>query len=86
MKRAVIVTATAFALAAVAAAGMFGHVAIWTGSRAELVDAGVWDELIVNQYAEPIDQVACSSSSLASSQSHSRDSMLDFASAWSRTS
>jgi hypothetical protein len=35
--------------------GHFGHVAIWTGSQAELVDAGVWDELIVNQYADDID-------------------------------
>ena len=35
--------------------GHFGHVAIWTGSRAELIDAGVWDELIVNQYADEID-------------------------------
>ena len=34
--------------------GHFGHVAIWTGSQAELVDAGVWDELIVNQYADSI--------------------------------
>jgi len=34
--------------------GHFGHVAIWTGSQAELVDANVWDELIVNQYAEDI--------------------------------
>jgi len=35
--------------------GHFGHVAIWTGSQAELIDAGVWDELIVNQYADEID-------------------------------
>jgi hypothetical protein len=35
--------------------GHFGHVAIWTGSQAELIDAGVWEELIVNQYAESID-------------------------------
>jgi uncharacterized protein YycO len=35
--------------------GHFGHVAIWTGSQAELVEAGVWDELIVNQYADEID-------------------------------
>jgi hypothetical protein len=35
--------------------GHFGHVAIWTGSQAELINAGVWDELIVNQYADEID-------------------------------
>lgn len=35
--------------------GHFGHVAIWTGSRAELIDAGVWDELLINQYAAEID-------------------------------
>jgi hypothetical protein len=34
--------------------GHFGHVAIWTGTEAELVDAGVWDNLIVKQYAEQI--------------------------------
>ncbi len=32
--------------------GHFGHVAIWTGTRAELADAGVWDELLVQQYAD----------------------------------
>ncbi len=32
--------------------GHFGHVAIWTGTQAELVDAGVWDELMVKQYAD----------------------------------
>ena len=31
--------------------GHFGHVAIWTGTQAELIDAGVWDELMVKQYA-----------------------------------
>jgi len=31
--------------------GHFGHVAIWTGTKAELIDAGVWDDLIVQQYA-----------------------------------
>lgn len=35
--------------------GHFGHVAIWTGTRAELVDAGVWEELIVQQYADNIE-------------------------------
>ena len=34
--------------------GHFGHVAIWTGTQAELVDAGVWDELMVRQYADNI--------------------------------
>lgn len=34
--------------------GHFGHVAIWTGSKAELVDAGVWDELIVEQYSDAL--------------------------------
>lgn len=34
--------------------GHFGHVAIWTGTRAELIDIGVWDELHVNQYADQI--------------------------------
>ena len=34
--------------------GHFGHVAIWTGSQAELVDAGVWDTLLVRQYADNI--------------------------------
>jgi len=34
--------------------GHFGHVAIWTGNRAELVDAGVWEELIVEQYSDEL--------------------------------
>ncbi len=34
--------------------GHFGHVAIWTGSQAELIDAGVWEELLVQQYADDI--------------------------------
>ncbi len=34
--------------------GHFGHVAIWTGTKAELIDAGVWDNLIVSQYAEEL--------------------------------
>lgn len=34
--------------------GHFGHVAIWTGTQAELVDAGVWDELMIEQYADDI--------------------------------
>ena len=34
--------------------GHFGHVAIWTGTQAELVDADVWDELLVKQYADSI--------------------------------
>ena len=34
--------------------GHFGHVAIWTGTEAELIDAGVWDNLIVKQYVDQI--------------------------------
>jgi hypothetical protein len=34
--------------------GHFGHVAIWTGTEAELIDIGVWDNLIVKQYAGQI--------------------------------
>jgi hypothetical protein len=34
--------------------GHFGHVAIWTGSKSELIDAGVWDDVIVRQYADQI--------------------------------
>ena len=34
--------------------GHFGHVAIWTGTKTELIDAGVWDNLIVNQYADQV--------------------------------
>jgi peptidoglycan/LPS O-acetylase OafA/YrhL len=34
--------------------GHFGHVAIWTGSKSELIDAGVWDNLIVQQYADQV--------------------------------
>ncbi len=34
--------------------GHFGHVAIWTGTQAELIDAGVWSELLVEQYADRI--------------------------------
>ena len=34
--------------------GHFGHVAIWTGTKTELIDAGVWDTLIVNQYADQL--------------------------------
>ena len=34
--------------------GHFGHVAIWTGTQGELIDIGVWDELIVNQYADKV--------------------------------
>jgi len=31
--------------------GHFGHVAIWTGTKAELIDIGVWDNLLVKKYA-----------------------------------
>lgn len=34
--------------------GHFGHVAIWTGTKAELIDADVWDELLVQQYADKL--------------------------------
>ena len=34
--------------------GHFGHVAIWTGTKTELIDAGVWNNLIVNQYADAL--------------------------------
>lgn len=34
--------------------GHFGHVAIWTGTKAELIDIGVWDELLVKQYARKV--------------------------------
>jgi len=34
--------------------GHFGHVAIWTGSKAELIDAEVWDEQIVQQHAQQL--------------------------------
>ena len=34
--------------------GHFGHVAIWTGTKAELIDAGIWDELLVQQYAHQL--------------------------------
>ena len=34
--------------------GHFGHVAIWTGTKAELIDAEVWDEAVIQQYADLI--------------------------------
>ena len=34
--------------------GHFGHVAIWTGTKTELIDAEVWDDLHVSQYADQI--------------------------------
>lgn len=34
--------------------GHFGHVAIWTGTKAELIDAGVWDDLHIKQYADQV--------------------------------
>jgi len=34
--------------------GHFGHVAIWTGTKAELIDAEVWDNLYVKQHADQI--------------------------------
>lgn len=34
--------------------GHFGHVAIWTGTKAELIDIGIWDDIHVKPYAEEI--------------------------------
>ena len=34
--------------------GHFGHVAIWTGTKAELIDVGVWDNLQIKRYADQI--------------------------------
>ncbi len=34
--------------------GHFGHVAIWTGTEAELTDIGIWDNQIIKQYASQI--------------------------------
>ena len=34
--------------------GHFGHVAIWTGTKAELIDLGVWDDLRVKPYADEV--------------------------------
>ncbi len=34
--------------------GHFGHVAIWTGTKTELIEAGVWDNPMISQYAKLI--------------------------------
>ncbi|MFY0652006.1 MAG: hypothetical protein JXQ96_08245 [Cyclobacteriaceae bacterium] len=34
--------------------GHFGHVAIWTGTKAELIDIGVWSDQHIQQYASQI--------------------------------
>ncbi|MEQ9404572.1 MAG: YiiX/YebB-like N1pC/P60 family cysteine hydrolase [Cyclobacteriaceae bacterium] len=34
--------------------GHFGHVAIWTGTKAELIDAGIWNDMHVEPYADKI--------------------------------
>lgn len=34
--------------------GHFGHVAIWTGTKAELIDLGIWDDMHVTPYADEI--------------------------------
>ena len=34
--------------------GHFGHVAIWTGTKAELIDLGLWEEQYVKSHAEEI--------------------------------
>jgi hypothetical protein len=36
--------------------GHFGHVAIWTGTKSELIDMGVWNNPIVKQYAEKLNK------------------------------
>ena len=42
----------------------FGHVAIWTGTKAEVIDAGVWADPVVQRHAEHISN---------ESDPHSRD-------------
>jgi len=44
--------------------GHFGHVAIWTGTKAELINVNVWHEPLVQQYADKIS---------SASDSHSKD-------------
>ncbi|MFT6866295.1 MAG: hypothetical protein ACJA08_001126 [Cyclobacteriaceae bacterium] len=34
--------------------GHFGHVAIWTGTKAELINLGLWDDMHVNQHSDEI--------------------------------
>ena len=34
--------------------GHFGHVAIWTGTKAEVIEAGVWEDPVVQQHADNI--------------------------------
>lgn len=34
--------------------GHFGHVAIWTGTKAELIDLGLWENPYVNKYTKEI--------------------------------
>ena len=34
--------------------GHFGHVAIWTGTKAELIDMGLWQNEYINKYANEI--------------------------------
>ena len=36
--------------------GHFGHVAIWTGTKAELIDIGIWDHQIVKQYVDQMER------------------------------
>ena len=42
--------------------GHFGHVAIWTGTKAELIDIGIWDDIHVKPYADEIGSPANSNS------------------------
>lgn len=37
--------------------GHFGHVAIWTGTKAELIDIGVWDDPHIKQYVDQLSSV-----------------------------
>jgi hypothetical protein len=34
--------------------GHFGHVAIWTGTKAELIDIGIWEDLLVKPHEDEI--------------------------------
>jgi hypothetical protein len=38
--------------------GHFGHVAIWTGTKAELIDLGLWKNLLVKSHADEISSAA----------------------------
>ena len=38
--------------------GHFGHVAIWTGTKAELIDIDIWDNVYVKKYANEISSIS----------------------------